>query len=141
MDPGTIALFLVMLLYGGVGAGAVALRRQWKRQQGLLENHADRIKRLKQEREVLRLANDIEDTRIEAARAGLSGRTDRKRLDWAVNRRALEQVLGQNPPTVDGNPIRTACSALHEVIEMKQADGEETETLEKVLKILEGEYL
>lgn len=146
MDPGTIALILVLTLYGG---GGLALWRQSKLLQGLSDNHANKIKRLKQERELLRLTSEIEDTRewaalrplrIEAARARLGGRADKRHLDWAVNRKALEQFLGQGPRVIDGNPIKTARSAILEVIEMKQADGEDTESLEQVLKVLEGEH-
>jgi len=146
MDPGTIALILVLILYGG---GALALRRQSRLRQGLLEDHTAQIKRLRKEREILRLTSEMEDMhewaalrpmRTEAIRARLGGRADKRLLDWAVNRKALEQLLGQGPRTIDGDPIRTARSAVREAIEIKQADGDDSESLEQVLKILEAEY-
>lgn len=135
-----ILLFSIGALILGAHLGETFERRSHEKKA---REENERIKRLRKEREIVRLSNQVDDARewaklrelrIDAAKARLQGKADEHRIDGVVTRRALDDLLNGGPHINDAPPLVVAERHLAEEIEGRKADGLDTSALDLALE-------
>lgn len=145
--------FFGVVVFGLLAAGGFLLlawhfdeetKRRLAKGEQLQKNSVEWLRR---ERDAARLRREIADIKqhdelrpvvLEAKKAILQGRADKRLLDAVFARRALDDVLTDKPQREDVDPIEGAVAKILEEIENRRADGQDTTALEELLRELRG---